>query len=77
VLLLDYLMALLQLMRLYGLRCGVDWGGVFHNVLFSLCTPCVALCSNSKNILIIILKKEVGSSSEVTVIFIIFDTENE
>jgi len=30
--LLDYFMALLQLMRLYGVRCDVEEGCVFRNV---------------------------------------------
>ena len=46
--LVDYFMALLQLMRLYGVRCGVDEGCVFHNVPYSLRAVCVALFRDSQ-----------------------------
>ena len=57
--LLDYFMALLQFMRLYGVRCDVDEGCIFHTVPYSLWALCVALFRDSQNIVIMILKKEV------------------
>jgi len=47
-------------MRLYDVICGLDEGCVFHNVPYSLWGLCVALLRDSQNILIMILKKEVG-----------------